>query len=148
MANVHVTSPRPDGAADSTVDVVVVGAGLAGPAAARTLAIAGLTVQVLEAATTVGGRVRTDIVDGFRLDHGFPSSTTLPYPEGRRSVRPRARLDLLKFTHGALIGLPGSKLAAGRSPAGTIRGSRSDPRPSGRCGRNCVSFGTHLPGSE
>ena len=104
MANVYVTSPRPDGAADSTVDVVVVGAGLAGLAAARTLAFAGLTVQVLEAATTVGGRVRTDIVDGFRLDHGFQLYNPA-YPEGRR-VFDHARLDLMKFTRGTLIGLP------------------------------------------
>ncbi len=52
-------------------DVVVVGAGLAGLACARRLAARGREVTVLEASDAVGGRVRTDVVDGFRLDRGF-----------------------------------------------------------------------------
>ncbi|SER64845.1 Flavin containing amine oxidoreductase [Pedococcus cremeus] len=52
-------------------DVVVVGAGLAGLACARTLERAGLAVVVLESAPEVGGRVRTELVDGFRCDIGF-----------------------------------------------------------------------------
>ncbi|GHJ47810.1 oxidoreductase [Catellatospora sp. TT07R-123] len=54
-----------------TVDVAVVGAGLAGLVAARRLHDAGLDVAVYEAADDVGGRVRTDEVDGFLLDRGF-----------------------------------------------------------------------------
>ncbi|MBV1856586.1 NAD(P)/FAD-dependent oxidoreductase [Catellatospora tritici] len=54
-----------------TVDVAVVGAGLAGLVAARRLHEAGLHVVVYEAADDVGGRVRTDEVDGFLLDRGF-----------------------------------------------------------------------------
>lgn len=53
------------------VDVVVVGAGLAGLECARTLAAAGVAVRVLEAGDVVGGRVRTERVDGFTLDRGF-----------------------------------------------------------------------------
>ena len=52
-------------------DVVVVGAGLAGLRAAITLGHAGRDVVVLEAADTVGGRQRTDAVDGFLLDRGM-----------------------------------------------------------------------------
>lgn len=50
------------------VDVVIVGAGAAGLAAAQHLTRAGLTTVVLEAAPTVGGRMSTEKVDGFRLD--------------------------------------------------------------------------------
>jgi phytoene dehydrogenase-like protein len=63
-------------------DVVVVGAGLAGLRAAQLLAAAGRDVVVLEAADEVGGRVRTDRVDGFTLDRGFQLYNPA-YPEGR-----------------------------------------------------------------
>ncbi|PPK71002.1 NAD(P)/FAD-dependent oxidoreductase [Actinokineospora auranticolor] len=52
-------------------DTVVVGAGLAGLAAARTLLDAGREVVVVEADEAPGGRVRTDRVDGLLLDRGF-----------------------------------------------------------------------------
>jgi phytoene dehydrogenase-like protein len=63
-------------------DVVVVGAGLAGLRAAQLLAAAGREVVVLEAADGIGGRVRTDRVDGFTLDRGFQLYNPA-YPEGR-----------------------------------------------------------------
>ena len=53
------------------MSVVVIGAGLAGLSAAITLQEAGVDVEVFEASDRVGGRVTTDIVDGFRLDRGF-----------------------------------------------------------------------------
>ena len=43
---------------------VVIGAGLAGLACARVLAKAGVPFTLLEASNGVGGRVRTDVVDG------------------------------------------------------------------------------------
>ena len=52
-------------------DVVVVGAGLAGLAATLHLQRQGYDVVVLEAGDAPGGRIRTDVVDGFRLDRGF-----------------------------------------------------------------------------
>ncbi|NLF90390.1 MAG: NAD(P)-binding protein, partial [Corynebacterium marinum] len=52
-------------------DVIVIGAGLAGLQAARRLQDNGLTVTVLEGSDAVGGRVRTDRVDGFLVDRGF-----------------------------------------------------------------------------
>jgi phytoene dehydrogenase-like protein len=48
----------------SSVDVVVVGAGLAGLHAARILRDRGLEVTVLEASDRVGGRIATDVIDG------------------------------------------------------------------------------------
>jgi Flavin containing amine oxidoreductase len=56
---------------DLDYDVVVVGAGLAGLRCAADLRGAGLEVTVLEATDQVGGRIRTDRVDGFRVDRGF-----------------------------------------------------------------------------
>ena len=52
------------------VDVVVVGAGIAGLAAAHRMAGTGLTVRVLEADARPGGRIQTErIADGY-LEHG------------------------------------------------------------------------------
>ncbi|WP_120493534.1 FAD-dependent oxidoreductase [Microbacterium phyllosphaerae] len=66
-------------------DVIVIGAGLAGLRCAGLLSARGLDVVVLEAADAVGGRQRTDIVDGFRLDRGFQVLNPA-YPALRRSV--------------------------------------------------------------
>lgn len=56
---------------DTEADVVVVGAGLAGLVAARRLAAAGATVQVLEARERVGGRtVSRDIGNGEQVEMG------------------------------------------------------------------------------
>lgn len=51
-------------------DVVVVGAGVAGLACAARLRAEGLGVLVVEASDGIGGRMRTDELDGFRLDRG------------------------------------------------------------------------------
>lgn len=69
----------------SEYDVVVVGAGLAGLRAATRLAEAGRDVVVVEANDAVGGRERTDVVDGFRLDLGFHVLNPA-YPAVRRWV--------------------------------------------------------------
>lgn len=50
---------------------IVVGAGVAGLTAARTLADSGVHVVILEAGDDVGGRVRSDVVDSYILDRGF-----------------------------------------------------------------------------
>ena len=52
-------------------DVAVIGAGVAGLACARALEQSGLHVRVLERSARVGGRVGTDLIDGFRCDRGF-----------------------------------------------------------------------------
>ncbi|OWK42349.1 putative oxidoreductase [Fimbriiglobus ruber] len=86
-------------------DVLISGAGLAGLCCGRRLAQCGVSFQILEASDAVGGRVRTDVVDGFRLDRGF--QIYLPeYPEGRR-VLDYGPLDLRPFTRGALVRIGG-----------------------------------------
>ena len=82
-------------------DCIVVGAGLAGLACARELVRAGRSVRVIEAAATVGGRVATDTVDGFRIDRGFQVYNDA-YPEGRRRLD-LALLALGRFEPGALV---------------------------------------------
>jgi phytoene dehydrogenase-like protein len=86
---------------DQDVDVVIVGAGLAGLSCARTLTAQGLVVVVLEAADGVGGRVRTDVVDGFQLDRGFQILLTA-YPELSRQLDVDA-LDLQVFDPGSRV---------------------------------------------
>lgn len=56
---------------DDDVEVLVIGAGLAGLRCAGVLAAAGREVRVWEGGDDVGGRIRTDVVDGFRCDRGF-----------------------------------------------------------------------------
>lgn len=74
---------------------------MAGLTCAVYLKQAGVDALVLDAADGVGGRVRTDVVDGFRLDRGFQILLT-DYPEARRLLNYDA-LDLHLFRSGALI---------------------------------------------
>lgn len=84
---------------------MVVGAGLAGLACARTIQSAGRSVVLLEASDGVGGRVRTDVVEGFRLDRGFQVLLTA-YPEVSRQLDVAA-LRLQRFDPGSLVWLGG-----------------------------------------
>jgi oxygen-dependent protoporphyrinogen oxidase len=60
-----ITNPQARGPA-----VVVVGAGIAGLAAAWSLHRAGIQVRVLERDSRVGGRIRTETIDDFAVDVG------------------------------------------------------------------------------
>ena len=82
-------------------EVIIIGAGIAGLTAAKLLKAAGKWVLVLEASDGVGGRVRTDEVDGFLLDRGFQVFLTA-YPEAKNLLNYEA-LELGKFDPGALI---------------------------------------------
>ena len=58
-------------AMSNSSDVLVVGAGLAGLSAAIKLQEAGRNVWVIESSDRPGGRVTSDIIDGFICDRGF-----------------------------------------------------------------------------
>lgn len=64
-------------------DAVIVGAGLAGLACALELHARGVAFTLLEASDAPGGRLRTDVVDGFRLDRGLHALLTASPEAGR-----------------------------------------------------------------
>lgn len=80
---------------------MIIGAGLAGLSCAVELHRRGIASQILEATDRVGGRVRSDVVDGFTLDHGFQVLLTA-YPACREWLD-YAQLRLRPFEPGALV---------------------------------------------
>lgn len=115
----------------AAVQVLVVGAGLSGLRCASLLSTQGYEVLVLEASDGIGGRARTDEVEGFRLDRGFQVLLT-SYPEAREAFD-YDRLELGRFEPGALIRheggfvpltdplrRPTAIISAARTPVATI----------------------------
>ncbi|MFD3699758.1 FAD-dependent oxidoreductase [Streptomyces sp. NPDC058646] len=116
-------------------DVVIVGAGVSGLAAAHHLIAAGVTVTVLEAADGPGGRMATESADGFRLDRigqllntSYTELTRTPGLEG---------LTLRPFAPGVLVHSDGKQFRAGAlTPARALAsGSLDQARFSAALGR-------------
>ena len=82
-------------------EVAIVGAGLAGLACAHDLHRAEVGYRLFEAEEAVGGRVRTDVVDGYRLDRGF-QVMLCAYPT-TRSLLNLPALAPRRFFHGAFV---------------------------------------------
>ena len=74
-------------------DCIIIGAGLAGLAAAKDLQSAGLLTLVIESSDRPGGRVKSDIIDGFTLDHGFQVIN-----RGYPAIRSTGIIPTLNFT--------------------------------------------------
>jgi phytoene dehydrogenase-like protein len=111
--------------------VLVVGAGMAGLSCAVHLHRKGFPVKIFEAGDDVGGRVRTDEVNGFLLDRGFQVYLDA-YPETGKLLDLEA-LQLKSFEPGALVyrdgklhrlldvfRRPGSVLTSLRAPIGSF----------------------------
>ncbi|MER7399198.1 NAD(P)/FAD-dependent oxidoreductase [Streptomyces sp. NPDC000151] len=142
-------SSQPAPPAD-TVDVVIIGGGVAGLAAAHHLTRAGATVAVLEAADRVGGRAVTEELDGFRLDRGSQLLVS-SYPELSRTPA-LEDLTLRPFAPGICLhnGRRAQRIGAVRSTRvalATARAlSRASARPSPRTGVRIPSLpGPRLP---
>jgi len=84
-----------------TNKVIIVGAGLSGLCCARRLQEQGIRCVLLEASDGVGGRIRTDVLEGFRLDRGFQVFLT-SYPEAK-AILDYPALRLQPFLPGALV---------------------------------------------
>ena len=57
--------------ANTKCNIHIIGAGVSGLVAAKVLEEKGYSPVVIEATGRVGGRVKTDIVEGYQLDRGF-----------------------------------------------------------------------------
>lgn len=84
-----------------THEIVIVGAGVAGLSCAYYLRKSGFRVTLVEASDRVGGRLRTEVFAGYRLDHGFQVLLT-SYPEAKRVLNYQ-RLGLHELFPGVVI---------------------------------------------
>ncbi len=81
--------------------ITIIGAGIAGLTCAKYLRDRGIEAIVLEASDAVGGRVRTDEINGFKLDRGFQVFLTA-YPEAEKLLN-YSELNFQKLLSGARI---------------------------------------------
>ena len=85
----------------SAYKIHIIGAGVSGLIAAKVLESNGYAPTIIEASSTVGGRVKSDYINGYTLDHGFQVLLT-SYPAAKKYLDFEA-LDLQQFLPGATI---------------------------------------------
>lgn len=117
-------SPRP-----VRTDVAVIGGGLAGLTAAAFAARGGASVTVLDARTTIGGRARTTLIDGFHFNEG-------PHALYRAGAATAALKELGIVPKGGIPPLMNSKFS--------IDG-RLTPFPGATASRQLLAMLTRLP---
>ncbi|MEC5156177.1 NAD(P)/FAD-dependent oxidoreductase [Chryseobacterium sp. MP_3.2] len=91
--------------------IYIIGAGVSGLIAAQTLENQGFSPTIIEATNSVGGRVKTDIFDGYQLDHGFQVLLT-SYPAAQKFLDYET-LELQNFLPGAAIFKEGKEYQIG-----------------------------------
>lgn len=82
-------------------NIAIVGAGVSGLTAALHLEFLGYEATIYEASTSVGGRVKSDELEGYILDHGFQVLLS-QYPIAQKYLDYNA-LDLIPFDSGSYI---------------------------------------------
>jgi protoporphyrinogen oxidase len=85
----------------SAYKIHIIGAGISGLIAAQILENHGYHPTIIEASSTVGGRVKSDIFKGYTLDHGFQVLLT-SYPAAKKYLDYEA-LNLQKLLPGATL---------------------------------------------
>lgn len=93
------------------IKIHIIGAGVSGLVAAKVLETHGYAPVIIEATDRVGGRVKTDVVQGYQLDHGFQVLLTT-YPVAQKYLDFDA-LDLQYFLPGAAIYHKGAQKTIG-----------------------------------
>ena len=96
---------------NSNYKIHIIGAGVSGLIAATVLEQHGFPPIIIEATDRVGGRVKTDIIEGNQLDHGFQVLLTA-YPYALKYLNLES-LELQKFVPGAAIYKNGKQLLIG-----------------------------------
>lgn len=94
-------SSKCDGMERKDYKINIIGAGLSGLVAARVLEDHGYAPVIFEASDRVGGRVKTDLVEGYQLDHGFQVLLNA-YPKAKQYLNYEA-LELQELMPGAVI---------------------------------------------
>ncbi len=95
----------------SAYKIHIIGAGISGLIAAKVLENNGYSPTIIEASNSVGGRVKTDTIDGYNLDHGFQVLLT-SYPAAKKYLN-YSELELQKLLPGAAIFKKGKQQTIG-----------------------------------
>lgn len=96
---------------DKDIKIAIIGAGVSGLVAAQMLESQGYSPTIYEASDSAGGRVKTAIVQGYQLDHGFQVLLDA-YPMAKRYLDYKP-LELGKFLPGASVFKNGKKVTLG-----------------------------------